>query len=110
MVGAGDPVQPAEGEVGGARGPIAGDVISSRDGCLYLDVGDGRLRWIIWPDEGSVVAAGNVTGSGVLADADVLPDWSSEDSYYGAFGRYCSADTRGIVVLDEVTAAATPSD
>ena len=52
---------------------------------------------------GRVVADGDVLrGSGMVADATQLSGW---DKAYGLplemFGRFCSADRRGVVVLDD---------
>jgi hypothetical protein len=71
--------------------------------------------WIVWPDgaehdgaqvllpDGTAVGAGDeLVGTGGLVDADAFEDWSNPDSYLGAFGGFCEAGERGIVVLDEV--------
>ena len=43
-----------------------------------------------------------LVGTGVEADADVLPDWDIEGGYFRSFGDFCDAGGIGIVVLDEV--------
>jgi hypothetical protein len=53
--------------------------------------------------DGRVVADGDeLTGTGTVASADVLPDSSDPNGYFGSYGAFCAADRIGIVVLDDV--------
>jgi hypothetical protein len=112
--GFGVPTQPADAPLAGTRVPITGTVQVERNGCLMLDTGTGRPRWIVWPAdqeddqgqpvlEGRLVVDGDVlSGTGAELTADALPDWANRDSYFGSFGTFCSAEETGIVVLDDV--------
>ncbi|MGO1316055.1 MAG: hypothetical protein ACTMIR_03330 [Cellulomonadaceae bacterium] len=113
-VGFGAPAQPSTGAYGGLRGALTGSVVVQSNGCVDLDLGVEGLRWIVWPStaevdegqplfDGRPVAGGVVlAGLGALAEADVLPGWSEDDSYFGSFGRYCAADVHGVVIFDSV--------
>ena len=118
-VGFGTPVQPSPGAFPGHRETITGAVEVQGNGCIDLDLGAQGRRWIVWPegtttggdgadiivDDHAVTGADTLTGTGALATASVLPGWESEDSYFGGFGRFCSADDLGIVVFDDVAVA-----
>jgi hypothetical protein len=113
--GFGIPRQPSPSAFPGQRQAIAGVVAVQANGCVDLDLGQLGRRWVIWPHTtravdggaaivlgGRVVADGDaLRGSGMVADATQLPVW---DKAYGLplemFGRYCSADKHGVVVLD----------
>lgn len=107
------PAQP----IPGTRTELAGTLHVESDGCFTWEGTDGAHRWVVWPRgagqdltdgarvrvAGRVIGEGDaVAGSGMLADASVLPQWVDESSYFGSFGRFCGAGTRGIVVFDRV--------
>ena len=113
--GFGIPVQPAAGTWGGERELLTGSIVTRENGCFFLDLGDDDVRWIIWPagtqtdTHGRPEVAGHgvrggdpVSGQGVLADATTLSGWSDDQSQFGSFGRFCSAEDSGIVVLDSI--------
>ena len=112
--GFGVPRQPADAPLPGARTEIRGTVQVESNGCLNLDTGSGEPRWIVWPagqedDQGQPVLDGRVvadgdelTGTGAVVSADVLPDWSDPNGYFGSYGAFCAAGRKGIVVLDDV--------
>jgi hypothetical protein len=112
--GFGVPRQPADAPLPGARTEIRGTVQVESNGCLTLDTGSGAPRWIVWPaaqeaDQGQPVLDGRVvadgdelTGTGTVASADVLPDSSDPNGYFGSYGAFCAAEQKGIVVLDDV--------
>ena len=113
--GFGIPRQPSPSAFAGERQAIVGVVAVQDNGCVHLHMGEQGRRWVIWPDTaqtenggasivlgGRVVADGDtLRGSGIVADASQLPGW---DQAYGLplemFGRFCSADELGVVVLD----------
>ncbi|RPF26904.1 hypothetical protein [Georgenia muralis] len=110
-------------DVPGEREQLTGVVHVERDGCFtWTGDGDGdgdsetdERRWVVWPrgaeqdgdrvrlEDGDEITDGDtLTGTGLRADAAALPDWELTDSYFRAFGTFCGADERGIVVLDDV--------
>jgi hypothetical protein len=114
--GLGIPRQPSPSAFAGERQAIVGVVAVQDNGCVHLDMGAQGRRWVIWPDtaqtensgagivlRGRIVADGDtLRGSGMVADATQLTGW---DKAYGLplemFGRFCSADKLGVVVLDD---------
>lgn len=120
-VGAGLPTVRAS-QVEGARAGLTGVVHVEQNGCFTVDTADGVHRWVVWPSSGArqdddeVVLGGplsttrvgegaSVECTGLVAGADVLPDWANPDSLLGANGRYCHADETGIAVFDVIRAA-----
>lgn len=115
--GFGAPRQPSAAAVAGAREALSGTVVVRPNGCVDLDLGERGQRWLVWPPSargategmgvsvgGTVVTAGaRVTGKGAVVDASVLPGFANPDSYFGSFGRFCTAQDVGVVVLDEAT-------
>ncbi|WP_084104212.1 hypothetical protein [Demequina sp. NBRC 110056] len=113
--GFGVPIQPSADAVAGDRQQISGTVTVRANGCVDLAVeGEADSRWVVWPPEtpaadggampeldGVAVADGDtVVGTGALVDAEALPDWE-RDGYFTAFGGFCEAQERGVVVLDD---------
>jgi len=111
--GFGVPQQPADAPLAGSRTPIHGTVEVQPNGCLMLDTGTGRPRWIVWPADqaaeqgqpvldGRLVVVGDVlSGTGAEVSVDALPEWPNRDGYFGSFAVYCSAEESGVVVLDD---------
>jgi hypothetical protein len=112
--GFGVPRQPADAPLAGDRAPVRGTVQVEANGCLMLDTGTGRPRWVVWPadqddDQGQVVLEDRLVvdgdvlrGSGAEIAVDALPGWSNRDSYFGSFAAFCSAEESGVLVLDDV--------
>lgn len=113
--GPGLPVQPAVRALQGEREDLVGTLRVEDDGCFTWADGTTESRWVVWPPsathDGARVRLGDGTllgdgdrleGAGFLGDADVLPEWDVADSYFRAFGEFCGAGERGVVVLDEV--------
>jgi hypothetical protein len=116
--GFGLPVRSAAGEVDLATAPVTGVLRVESDGCFTWEQeeqdGGGRA-WVVWPDgaeqdgdrvllvDGTPVRAGQrLSGTGAVVAAEAFADWANPDSYLGAFGRFCDAGERGVVVLDDV--------
>ena len=106
-------------DVPGEREQLTGVMHVEVDGCFtWTGDGDGDAdgrRWVVWPrgaehdgdrvrlaDGGEITEGDVITGTGLRTDAAVLPDWELADSYFRAFGTFCGADERGVVVLDDV--------
>jgi hypothetical protein len=53
-------------------------------------------------DEHTIADSDALTGTGALATASALPGGDDADTYFGGFGRFCSAGDIGIVVFDDV--------
>ncbi|MCV2395170.1 hypothetical protein OEB99_12705 [Actinotalea sp. M2MS4P-6] len=92
------------------------------NGCVDIELGSGEPRWVVWPaasqagaaDDGSqvvldgrpLVDGDKIQGTGLVTDATSLPGWGDSDGgYFGELGRYCGADSSGVVVFDEVALA-----
>lgn len=115
--GFGVPTVAFEEAVEAAAEPVEGTVAVRANGCFDLELPDGEVRWIVWPegtrlgDDGDqlvvrdlLVRDGDaISGTGALAGAEVLPGWEDPDSYFASFGTFCEAQEYGVVVLDEVT-------
>lgn len=114
-VGWGLPVLHDGEHVAGAVTPVDGAFRVEENGCFTLEMPDGSRRWVVWPrdaeqaddtvvlPDGGVVADGDrVSGTGVVAGAEVLPTWSTVDSYFRSIGDFCGAGEAGVVVLSEV--------
>src|SRR5690606_27278312 len=107
-------------QVAGARTDLSGTMHVESNGCFTWtgDDEESERRWVVWPasashdgdrvdlgDGRSLTDGDAVVGTGLRADADVLPEWEHRDSYFFSFGTFCGADERGVVVFDEVDAA-----
>ena len=106
-----------------ATSPLQGVVHVTERGCFTLDVVTPADRaadglWILWPDDAvqddeTVHLPGDVDlteGSHLSGDATILPladlpNGSDENTRIGGFGRFCGADTSGVVVLQRITGA-----
>lgn len=106
------------GSIPGPREVLVGTLHVEDNGCFTWSGPGSERRWVVWPrnaeqddvfvllGDGTAVTDGDtLTGTGIRADADVLPAWDNRDSQIGAHGRFCDADDRGIVVFDEVARA-----
>ncbi|WP_062517404.1 hypothetical protein [Demequina gelatinilytica] len=112
--------QDEPGYIPGARLEVSGTIVALENGCLMLDRDrDGAgVPWIVWPpgtvpgDEGADVhgvafGPGDVvTGAGTVAVLADLPGGNDDDTYFGAQGHYCGADSAGVMVLDSLRHAA----
>lgn len=90
------------------------------DGCFTWSGESGDGAWIVWPDAadadrddgGRVVLAGGevvsdgsaLSAEGALIALDDLPEGGNQDSYFGAYGGFCDADSEGVMLLTTVTA------
>ena len=115
--GFGVPTVSFEDAVDAAAEPLEGTVTVRANGCFDLELQDGELRWIVWPegtrlgDDGDQLVVRDVpvrdgdavSGMGALAGAEALPGWENPDSYFKSFGTFCGAQEYGIVVLDQVS-------
>lgn len=108
--------------VASARGTAltisAGTLRVESNGCFTFEdaeATDGRRAWIVWPDtahqDGDEVVLGSgarlgsgddLSGTATAVDLSDLPDGSSASSYFGSFGRFCDADTRGVIVFADI--------
>jgi hypothetical protein len=113
--GFGLPVRSGVGAVDAPQQELAGALHVESNGCFTWDDGSASRPWVVWPDgaehagdqvvlpDGTAVGAGDpLVGTGGRVDADAFEDWANPDSYLSAFGGFCDAGDRGIVVLDEV--------
>lgn len=113
--GFGLPVQPSDAALPGVREDVLGTLRVESNGCFTLELDGGGRPWLVWPpgatQEGAVVVlpGGDEVGDGdrlvavgAPATAEALPGWSEPDSYFHAFGTFCEAHQRGVVLLDEV--------
>ena len=113
--GFGLPILPSNDPPRGPAGVVTGTLRVESNGCFTLDLDEGDQPWVVWPSGttqegdrvilpgGDEVGDGDrLRGDGALADADDLPEWSVSDSYFHAFGTFCGADERGVVLLDRV--------
>lgn len=102
----------------GQRQSIVGVLAVTDNGFVDLGLDAQGLGWVIWPDTtqtkkggagivvgGHVVADGDaLRGSGTVADGTPLPVWDKTCGIpLEMLCRYCSADQRGVVVLDGAT-------
>lgn len=103
------------GSIPGPRELLVGSLHVEENGCFTWTGTGSERRWVVWPrtaeqdddlvrlGDGTAVTDGDeISGQGFRADAAVLPGWDDRDSYFGAYGRFCEADDRGIVVFDDV--------
>ncbi|MEU1970369.1 hypothetical protein ABZ477_01795 [Microbacterium sp. NPDC019599] len=97
-------------------GSVGGALAVESNGCFTWrsdDEADGA--WLVWPDDarqdGDAVVLGEgaritdgarIAGSGAVVSLADLPDGANADSYFGSFGGFCDADSRGALVLLEV--------
>ncbi len=94
----------------------AGALDVASNGCFHwssADDDDGA--WIVWPEDAEqdadVVVLGSgerigadsaLTGRGRIVELADLPAGGDPDSYFGSFGRFCGADSAGVLVLEDV--------
>lgn len=99
---------------------LSGALAVAPSGCFTWSSDEGAHSadgaWLVWPadarpdgdgvvlGDGRRVADGDRIGaSGALVTLSDLPDGANRDSYFGAFGGFCNADERGVLVLVEVS-------
>lgn len=122
-VGGGLPQLHAGESVDAAPVAFRGVLRVGADGCQRVRVdepaGSTADRWAVWPTGGDLAADGYgaavdgetyvdgdaVTGTGRLVDLAALPNGASPGSYFNGSGRYCHADTSGVLVMDDVAHA-----
>ncbi|SEJ71383.1 hypothetical protein [Demequina mangrovi] len=108
--------QDQAGYIPGARLQVTGTIVALENGCLMLDRDSGGVPWIVWPpstvpgEQGTaeisdeVYRAGDaVAGTGTVAVLADLPGGNDDDTYFGAQGHYCGADSAGVMVFDSLS-------
>ena len=100
--------------------PLRGTLRVRDDGCFTWSGESGDGAWIVWPDAahsdrddggrvvldgGEVVSDGSaLSAKGALIALDDLPDGGNPDSYFGSYGGFCGADSKGVMLLTAVAA------
>ena len=100
--------------------PLQGALRVRDDGCFTWAGDEADGAWIVWPDVvqadpddgarvvlvgGQMVSDGAaLSARGALVGLAELPDGRNPDSYFGAYGRFCGADSGGVMLLSDVAA------
>jgi hypothetical protein len=91
----------------------SGALSVASNGCfMWSSDDDADGAWLVWPaearqsDDGVILGDGEQVGDGDRLEAigslvalSDLPDGGNPDSYFGAYGGFCGAGERGVLVI-----------